>query len=138
METMIRAAILAAIRSGAAETLDASSSRFAMTTLWAGATAVLAVAAVGCGLAALWTWELPILGAAGASLVVSGILVVAALGAFMVTRRLHLPVKPPAACNPTNALLLAEAGRLFKQHKGSVLMAALLAGLAAERYDREK
>jgi hypothetical protein len=138
MEAMIRAAILAVIRGGAAETLDASSSRFAMTTLWAGATAVLAAAALGCGLAALWAWERPILGDAGASLVVSGVLLVGALVAFMVTRRLHHPAKSHTACNASQAMLVAEAGRLFKQHKGSALIAAVLAGLAAERYDREK
>ena len=135
---MIRAAILAVIRGGAAETLDASSSRFAMTTLWAGATAVFAASALGCGLAALWTWERPILGAAGACLVVSGVLVVAALVAFLVTRRLHRPAKSGPTCHATQTMLLAEAGRLFKQHKGSVLIAALLAGMAAERYDSEK
>jgi hypothetical protein len=138
MEPVIRAAILAIIRGGATDSIDTTSSRFAATTLCAVAAAVLAMAAMGCAAAALWMWGVPHLGAIGASLVVSATLAAACLTVLAAMKHLRTHSETAQPSGGTPALLLAEAGRLFKDHKGAILTAALLAGLAAERRDREK
>ena len=88
------------------------------------------VAAVACGLAALWIYALPHVGAVGAPLVVAGVLVVMVLG-MLAVMRYGLKRRAPPAAGLTPALLQAEATRLLKEHKGSVLVAAVLAGLVA-------
>jgi hypothetical protein len=99
------------------------------------AAAGCAVSAVACGLAALWIYALPHVGAAGAPLVVAGVLLAMCLVMLMAMRYAGKP-GPPAPRDGTPELLLAEAARLLKEHKGPVLLAALLAGLAAGK--REK
>jgi len=93
------------------------------------------IAAVACGLAALWIYLLPHVGSVGAPLVIAGVLVVMGLGVLAVMRYgLKRPAPPAARITP--ALLQADATRLFKEHKGSVLVAAVLAGLVAGMNDK--
>jgi hypothetical protein len=99
---------------------------------------VCAMAAIGCLLAALWIYALPYVGAVGAPAVVAGVLIIlcCAVLTFMryapkLRRRI---ASPPFDAAP--ALLLAQATRLLKEHKGPVLIAALLAGLVAGTNDK--
>ena len=98
------------------------------------AAATCAVAAIACGLAALWISALPHVGAAGAATVVAGVflamcLALLALNHYGLRRR-----SPPAEASAS--LLLAEAARLVQDHKGPMLMTALLAGLIAGRGEK--
>lgn len=138
MEAIIRAVVLSIVQGGATGAMESSSSRLAAATLWAVVTAVLAMAALGCAAAAFWLWQVPNLGPVGASIAVSGGLVAAALMALAATRRALAPTKPPPAPAETLGLLLREGGRLFRENKRAILVAALVAGLAVERYERDK
>jgi hypothetical protein len=99
---------------------------------------IAATAAVGCGMAALWIVVLPNLGPAGAALLLAGLLAILFLALLTLTwaivwrdrRRPHLTVGGEEA-------LLAMA-RLFGEHKGAVLLAALVAGLAAGSNGRKR
>lgn len=139
MEAIIRALILAMVRTGTNASAESSSNSLAAATLWTAVTAVLATAGIGCAAIALWQWLATSLEPGGASLVVSGILLVAALGAWAARHRaLAQPTKPsPDTAEPLD-VLLTEAERLFKDNKGVALIAAFVAGLVAERYERKK
>jgi apolipoprotein N-acyltransferase len=94
-----------------------------------------AIAALACALAALWIYALPHVGTAGAPLVVAGVLVTTCLVMLLVVRYGLAPRQPaPATAGP--AVLLADAARLIQDHKGPVLMTALLAGLIAGRSEK--
>lgn len=90
-----------------------------------------AMAAVGFSLSALWIVVLPRVGAAGAALVLAAVLavlcvVLLALGYVIVRRGRQKPRTEADA----EASLLAVA-ELFKEHKGAMVLAALVAGLGA-------
>lgn len=135
MDPLIRTAILAIARSGAVDMMVPSGERLAATLCATFAAALLAVS-VGCTSAALWIWAVPRFGPVGAPLAVAASLLVLGLAALLLMR--HLSRSRRAACrsNPPPDILLAEAMRVFKDHKGSVLLAALMAGLAAGRSER--
>ncbi len=126
--------------------MAASARRTAITVLSATIAAVLAAAAIGCGIAALWIFAAPRIGPSGAALAAALCLLVLSLGVLgivpMITRR--TPTVPRSIQRPLTAaaspelLLLAEATRLFKDHKSTVLVAALVAGLLAGNDSRER
>ena len=95
------------------------------------AAAVLASFALGCALAALWIYARPSLGAAGAPLLVAGVLLVLALAALLPVWRLRRRRRAPPSAGDLAAELLAEAARLTKAHEGPMLLAALIAGFTA-------
>jgi uncharacterized protein (DUF697 family) len=90
-----------------------------------------AIAAVGFSLSALWIAVLPRVGPAGASLILAGVLAV--LGFFLLAmaciifRRDRQKTRSDA---DVESSLLAVA-ELFKEHKGAMVLAALVAGLSA-------
>jgi hypothetical protein len=95
-----------------------------------------AIAAVACGLAALWIYVLPHTGAVGAPLVVGGVLVALCLAMLMLVRYGLAPRQAPGPAAGSPALLLADMTRLVRDNKAPVLMAALLAGLVAGRGEK--
>jgi hypothetical protein len=136
LEGIASSAITAFVRSGAAVTIASSADRMAKAGLCAVVAGVLATASIGCALAALWIWEIPRLGAAGAPLLVAAILLVGGLATLAAMRLVMRPrpAPPPAFAAPE--LLLAEAMRLFRDRKGAVLLAAIIAGLMAGRSEK--
>jgi len=103
------------------------------------------LAAVGLAGAALWTYFATFLSSSGASLALAGVFVVLALllllGAWLtMNRRPKANPRPLAGVNPGGgepiAALLAGASTLFNQHKSALLLAALVAGLVAERMQK--
>ena len=99
--------------------------------------ALLAAAGMGC--AALWAAVAPSFGPAGASLAVAGVLVLLALVLLSVAWRVLRRGTPPAPSGippeQINAVLKA-LGDLVGEHKAGALVAALLAGAAAEQAAR--
>jgi len=98
---------------------------------------VLALAALGCGATALWIVALPSLGPVGAPLVVAASLSIAtvalAMAGWLVVRR----SRPRSDIAVAPEFLLSEATRLFSEHKGAVLLAALVAGMAVANGSRK-
>lgn len=99
--------------------------------------ALLGAVALGCAAIALWLYAQPLIGAAGAWLVVAGLLLVLGLiAAFaipaMIERR--KPAPAPASSLPLSdiaALLGDDAAKLFNDNKAIVLLAAFLGGMMA-------
>lgn len=120
---------------------EASSRRPASTCVACAAVGTVAgtlcaIAAVACGLAALWIYVQPHMGAVGAPLVVGGVLVALCLAMLMLVRYGLTPRQASKPATGAPALLLADVTRLVKDNKGPVLMAALLAGLLAGRGEK--
>jgi len=131
MGSLIKLAAWALIEFGRAGSVRAASVRLAAVALCAAFAIAVTLAALGCVAAALWLFALPGIGPVGAPLVVAGFLsvvtVALVLAAWLVMR--PGPARPGANAGPQ--LLLSEAARLFNEHKGAVLLAAALAGMAA-------
>ena len=133
MEPVIKAVILAITRYGAD---SGSSLRLAMAILCAAITATLGTAAAGGVAMAIWIWAEPALGPAGASLTVSAGLLVACLTTLAGMRRILATAEPPPSPGAAATLLLSEATRLLKDHKGAALIAAIMVGLTSEHFSR--
>jgi hypothetical protein len=137
MGSLIKLATWALIESGRAGSARAATSRIAVVALCAGLAGVLVVAALSCAAAALWIYVLPSLGPVGAPLAVASVLstlmLILALAAWLVLRRNR--ARPGAAMAPQ--LLLSQAVRLFNEHKGAVLVAAIVAGMATANSGRK-
>ena len=88
------------------------------------------VAALACGIAALWIYTLPFAGTVGAPAIAAGVLLTPCL-TLLALSRYGLKRRPVPSADANVSLLLGEATRLVLDHKSSVLMAALLAGLIA-------
>ncbi len=97
--------------------------------------------AIGLAGAALWIFAAASLGSALASLVVAGAFVALALflllGAWLAMNAKRKPgaAPQPASSDPA-AAMLAAASNLFSQNKAALLLAALVAGLVAERMQK--
>jgi hypothetical protein len=92
--------------------------------------ALLVLAAIGCAVAALWLYLLPLLGQVGAPLAAAGALVVVALVLLLVARSV-LRGRRPDAQGASGDAVVADLARLIKEHKLETLIAALTAGLVA-------
>jgi hypothetical protein len=137
MGSLIKLATWALIESGRAGGARAATVRMTAAALCAGLAAVLALAALGCTATALWVLALPTLGPVGAPLVVAACLsvmtLILAMAGWLIMRRKRL--RPDIAVAPE--FLLSEATRFFSEHKGAVLVAALVAGMAVANGSRK-
>jgi hypothetical protein len=95
------------------------------------AAALLAIAAIGCAVAALWIYLLPLLGRVGAPLAAAGALAVLAV-ALLLIARFVLGARPSRAQATGDGTAAAAAlARVIKEHKLDMLIAAVTAGLVA-------
>jgi hypothetical protein len=94
------------------------------------AAGLCAVGTVICLLAALWVYEMPLLGDAGAPLVVAAVLAAATVIAWLVMRA---KTTPPPPDPPGIGTLLLNGGlhSLMRSNKLLVLLGALIIGMAA-------
>ncbi len=88
-----------------------------------------AVAALCCGLGALWIYAAPTLGAAGALCAVSAVLCAVGLSAFAFERRARESRVRSSVPDLGTDALLAGGSSFFQQHTALTLIAALLAGV---------
>jgi hypothetical protein len=137
MGSLIKLAAWALIESGRAGIVQPATIRMTVAALCAGVAAVLMLVALGCVATALWIFTLPSLGPVGAPLVVAASLsivtLILATAAWRIMR--HGRRRPGAIAAPE--LLLSEATRLFNQHKGAVLLAAVVAGMTVANGGRK-
>jgi hypothetical protein len=121
---------------GRARNARAAAIRMAVSALCAGLAAVLMLAVLGAAAAALWIFTLPSFGPVGAPLIVaatlSAVTLILAATAWLTIR--HGRRKSGSTIAPQ--LLLSEATRLLNEHKGAVLLAAVVAGMAAANTGR--
>lgn len=91
--------------------------------------AIFGIAAIGCGLAALWLSVLPHLGPVGGFLIVAAVLLVMSVAMVLVLRLDHASPAPPPSQALATREFLTDASRLLSDNKGTALIAALLVGL---------
>jgi len=136
MGSLIELAAWLLIESGRAGSVRAATIRMTAAAVCAAFAAVLILAALGCAATALWIFTLPSLGPVGAPLVVAAALSTLTLSlaaaAWLIMRHSRRKLGATAP-----QLLLTEATRLFNEHKGAVLMAAVVAGMAAANRGRK-
>jgi hypothetical protein len=137
MRSLIEVAAWALAESGAARSARIAAIRMAVAALCAGLAAVLMLAVLGAAAAALWIFTLPSLGPVGAPLVVAATLstvtLIVAAAAWLTIRQGRR--RSDSAIAPQ--LLLSEAMRLLNEHKGAVLLAAVVAAMAAANTGRK-
>jgi hypothetical protein len=142
MEKVIRSMLVARAALGIAELVGETVRRAATITLCMGLAALFVLAAVACAVAAFWIYLRPQIGPVLAPLAVALLLIVLAI-ALLVTSRLVARGRKGAAARPVETVpagaadpleaLSNDALRLFRDHKGAALLAALLAGAFAAR-----
>ncbi len=91
--------------------------------------AIFGIAAIGCGLAALWLSVLPHLGPVGGFLIVAAVLLVMSVAMALVLRLDDASPAPPPRQALATREFLTDASRLLSDNKGTALIAALLVGL---------
>jgi hypothetical protein len=137
MRSLIEVAAWVLAESGAARSARTAAIRMAVSALCAGLAAMLILAVLGAAAAALWIFTLPSLGPVGAPLVVAAALstvtLIVAAAAWLAIRQSRR--RSDSAIAPQ--LLLSEAMRLLNEHKGAVLLAAVVAGMAAANTGRK-
>ena len=131
MDGVLRFAIDMILGRGGAAGVVAATRRTAMAALPMTVAALCAMAAFGCVVAALWLFALPYVGPAGAALCAAGLLLAGALAMALLAKSLTRPEPRPAPPPIAADALIAEAMRVFRDHKGAVFAAALVAGLCA-------
>jgi hypothetical protein len=120
---------VAMLQNGAARSAQQSIKSIVRVALLQTVAALCLIAAIGCALGALLIYVTPILGGAGALLVGAGVFGAIALAAAgLAWRAGRLRSRSPAMV-PGGDVAVAAAARLFREHTGVALAAALLAGV---------
>jgi hypothetical protein len=117
------------LQSGAARNAQQSIKSLVRITLLQTVAAFGVIASLACALGTLWTYAAPILGRAGALLAGAGVFGVIALAALGLAWRAGKTRSRSPPLGSGGDASLAAAARLFKQHTGLALLAALLAGV---------
>lgn len=113
-----------------------SAARAMLVMIATTAAAVCAIGTVICLLTALWLYEMPLLGEAGAPLVVAAALAAMTLVAWLI---LYAKTTPPPAPSGIASLLLGDGLQtLMRSNKFLLLLGALIIGLAAGERDRRR
>ena len=87
-------------------------------------------AALGCVIASVWIFAIPLVGAGGAPLVAAVPLAILCLVGCLVARRSLQPSTPPVAPD-TTVMAVAAATRLAREQPATALVVALIAGVLA-------
>jgi len=138
IDGLLRLATMAAAASGKAGSTGRTKGRMTAVALCASLAAVSAIAAGGCAAVALWLFAIPYVGPVAAPLVAAGGLLVSCFVLMIVARGI-LHYRPRASSSTlAPGLLLGDAQRLFNENRGTMLLAALVAGLSAGSSGRER
>jgi hypothetical protein len=138
IDGLLRLATMAAAAFGKAGSFGRTTGRMTAAALCASLAAVSAISAGGCAAAALWLFAIPYVGAAGAPLVAAGGLLVFCVGLMTVARGiLHYRRRARRSTAPPG-LRLEDALHFFSENKGTMLLAALVAGLAVGNGGRKQ
>ena len=123
-------------RSGAA-TIAVSVRREAIRAGAALVAGLLVLAAVGCVAAAIWIYAVPYVGLAGAALISAAYLLFAGLMTIWISASVLKKETRPVAANLAAQTPLVM-NQLFVEHKGTLLVAALVAGMMAAESQRKR
>jgi len=137
IDGLLRLATMAAAASGRTGSIGRTTGRMTAAVLCASLAAVSAIAAGGCAAVALWLSAIPYVGPVGAPLVAAGGLLVFCVVLMIAAQAiLHYRRRAPSSL-PAPGLRLEEALSLFRESKGTILLAALVAGLVAGNSGRK-
>jgi hypothetical protein len=137
MSSLIKLLAWGLIESGRVGNARTATIRMTTAALCAGLAVVLMLGALGCAVTALWIFMLPSLGPVGSPLAVAVTLSIVAviMAAIVWLAGRHDRSKSDLAMAPQ--ILLSEATRFFSEHKGAVMLAALVAGMAVANGGRK-
>ena len=138
IDGVLRLATMAAAAFGKAGSIGRTTGRMTAAALCASLAAVSVIAAGGCAAAALWLFAIPYVGAAGAPLVAAAGLLVFCVALMTVARGVLRYRRRAPSSTAAPGLPLGEVLRLFSENKGTVLLAALVAGLVAGNNGRKR
>ena len=131
MNALIKIAMIALADDGLAQS-NTAVGRVSTAAIYAVGTGVAAVALLGSLMATLWLYVQPHVGSAGGALIVAAAIAALWLGLFAFTRRSEAERQaPPFAGREGVVALIAETRKLFAENTGTVLLAALIAGVVA-------
>ncbi len=137
MEKLIRSMLIARTAGAVAERAGKIVRRAIAVIVCTILAGIFAGAAFGCAMAALWIVLLPQIGPVLAPLAVCGLLLVLALALLLtsqvVARRKVSGTAAAGAAGDPLAALATDALRLVREHKGAMLLSAVLAGLIIGR-----
>ena len=94
---------------------------------------ILAIIGAGFLIAAIWFYLVPLVGQGGAAAILAGTMFLLALITVGWSRLLKRARRPVAPTPDQLEVLVGEATKLVHKYKGSLLMAALLAGVLASQ-----
>jgi Na+/melibiose symporter-like transporter len=138
-ELLLRLVAMALGRTGVGERIAAATYRAAVAGLCLVLCGLALFAALVCAGVGVWLFAASQIGSVGASGVVAGALLVVGLilmiTAWSVVRRKPAPPPTEAAIS---SQLLQDAAELFRTHKETMLLAALITGVVAEIAQRRK
>ena len=97
----------------------------------------LVLAGIGCVTAAIWIFAVPYLGEAGAALIAAAYLLLAGLIVMGIAALVLKNRAKPVAANPVQQIPLIM-NQFFSEQKGTLLMAALVAGVMAAESQRKR
>lgn len=98
---------------------------------------LLAIAAFGCVTAAIWIFAVPYVGLAGGALIAAAYLLFAGLAVVGMVAWIIQKQTRPIAPNPAEQIS-PIINQLFKEQKGTLLVAALVAGIMAADNQRKR
>ena len=124
------------VRNGAA-TIAVPIRREAMKAGAALVAVLLALAAAGCVAAAIWIFAVPYVGSAGAALISAAYLLLAGLMTLLISSWVLKKETRPVAENLAAQTPLIM-NQLIVEHKGTLLVAALVAGMMAAESQRKR
>jgi hypothetical protein len=138
-ELLLRLVMMALGRISVGKKIAAATYRAMTAGLCLALSGLALFGAFACAGVGIWLLAAPQIGSAGASFVVAGALLAVGL-LLVITARHVLRHKQTSSPNveDTNSQLLREATELFKTHKETMLLAALIAGIVVETAQRRK
>jgi hypothetical protein len=140
---LVRVAALALLQTWLADHVQTSNRHIILTAACLWFAAVTTLAAIGCGVTALWLAVAADLGPVFAALIAGSVLLLASLSALLVawgSRKIarHQPTKPTVSSAKELEQVVALAGLLLPKEKTTLLTVAAILGLVMARAQRQR
>jgi hypothetical protein len=133
MDELLKLGLMFLAESRGIQRSGSTASRVTTGALCTGMAIVAVTAGIACGVAALWIYLVPVIGAGGAALSAAGVFLITGGALMMIARNLFRP-SPDEIGDDGEPLADELMGILrdgVERNKGASLLAALVAGLAA-------
>jgi hypothetical protein len=133
MDELLRLGLMFLTETRAMQRGGSTAGRVTTGALCTGMAVVAMTAGIACGVAALWIYLIPVIGAAGAALAAAGVFLITGGALMMIARNLFRPSSDEVVeqAEPLADELMGILREGVERNKGASLLAAVVAGLAA-------